>query len=176
MKVIKGKLPQAASINNYLSANYYDVYKCRVINDKGITADDIQVTFWTVSPKWIENLFKIRNTLVKPFGLKTEKVNTSAIENSIRKGENHPFFSLVEKSEDENIIRLTDKHLDAYFSVYLDKQDNNETDIYFTTVVNFKNKLGYAYFYTIYPFHHIVVKGIMRFCMKQLLEKKNILS
>lgn len=170
MKIKKEKVPKDSSISKFLDTNYHDVYQCTIQNNQNITPDDVQVTFWTIRPKWIENLFKIRTAIVKPFGLKTEKLDVSAIDNCIRNGENHHFFTLVEKSENENIIKLSDKHLDAWFSVYFDEKQNKGTQIYFTTVVNFKNILGYAYFYGIYPLHHLVVKQMMRFCIKQLLK------
>jgi len=169
MKISKGKIPSQSLVNNYLPVNYSDVYVSTVTNLKDdITPDDIMVSFWTTMPKWVDNLFKLRNTLVKPFGLKTDDSSKLAdLERCVRTGSESGLVSVVDKSPDETILKLTDKHLSAYISVYIEDRKN----IYVTTLVNFHKKLGYIYFYTIYPFHHMVVKSLMKSTILKLLDK-----
>ncbi len=126
------------------------------------------VSFWTAMPKWVDNLFKLRNLLVKPLGLKTEEESKFAdLERCIRTGGEAGMVSVPGKSHDETILKLTDKHLTAYISVYIEGRRN----VYATTLVSFHKKIGYMYFYTIYPFHHIVVRRLLKSTMERLTGK-----
>jgi hypothetical protein len=131
-----------------------------------ITADDIQVAFWTVKPKWLKNLYCIRNTLVKPFGLKgDENKNAEEIERCIREGTSSGLMSVSDKSENETVLYLSDKHLSAHLSVYIENE-GNEQIVNAITLVQFHNWLGYTYFYVICPFHHIVVRKMLKHAIK----------
>ncbi|MFV0417301.1 MAG: DUF2867 domain-containing protein [Dysgonomonas sp.] len=171
MNVRKGNIPQNSLVNKDLAVDYSDVYFCTVLGGLNITPDDIQVAFWTDSPKWVDNLFKLRNWIVKPFGLQQgEGKNAQKFEECIRTGGKLSFVSVPDKSPNETILCLTDKHLTAYLSVYIEDMEDDKRTIYLATLVNFHNMLGYIYFYTIYPFHHIVVKKILERTIKKLLK------
>lgn len=171
MKIKKGSISQKSLVNKYLPVDYSDVYVCTIRKGRSITPDDLQVTFWTDSPKWLDYLFKLRNWIVKPFGLQQgEGKNVQKFEECIRTGGELNFISVSDKSPKETILCLTDKHLTAYISVYIEDLEGDERDIYLATLVNFHNKLGYLYFYTIYPFHHFVVKKILERTIKKLLK------
>lgn len=170
MKITRGKISDEQLIIKYLPVDYSDVYVCEFTNNKNITPDDIQVSFWTDMPKWLNNLFKLRNIMVKPFGLKNnEERNLQQFEECIRNGNDYSFASVPDKSPDETVLSLTDKHLTAYISVYIKDLEDNKRTVYITTLVNFHNKLGYMYFYTIYPFHHLVVRNMLGHTIKKLL-------
>ncbi|MCD7963643.1 MAG: DUF2867 domain-containing protein [Rikenellaceae bacterium] len=69
----------------------------------------------------IKTLFNIRNTLVKPFGIRTENnFDPKAVENCIRHGEACGLFSVTGKSPCETVLCLDDKHLTAFISVYME--------------------------------------------------------
>jgi len=170
MKVQRGKIPNGSLVHKYLPVNYSDVYVCTFSTERNITPDDIQVSFWTNTPKWLDNLYKLRNILVKPFGLKNgNERDTRQFEECIRSGGNHGFVSVPDKSPDETVLCLTDKHLTAYLSVHIKDLGDNRKAVYTITLVNFHNKLGYIYFYAICPFHHIVVKRMLGNTIKKLL-------
>lgn len=171
MNVKKGNICPNSLVNKYLPIDYSDVYVCTVQDGENITPDDVQVAFWTDNPKWVDNLFKLRNWIVKPFGLQQgEGKNVQKFEECVRNGGKFSFISISDKSPEETILCLTDKHLTAYLSVYIEDLEDNQRMIYTATLVNFHNKLGYLYFYTIYPFHHIVVKKILESTIKKLLK------
>ena len=166
MKVSRGKIPAEALVNDYLPVDYSDVYVCTTAGLGDITPDDIMISFWTVMPKWVNNLFKLRNLLVKPFGLATERNSKFAdLERCIRTGGESAIASVPYKSPDETILKLADKHLTAYLSVYIEGHKN----VYVTTLVNFQKKFGYIYFYAIYPFHHIIVKRQLKSTISRLV-------
>lgn len=169
MKVSKGKIPSPSLVSKYLPVNYSDVYVCAMPGAKNVAPDDILISIWTVMPGWVNKLFKIRNFIVKPFGLKSDEGDMSKIEECIRTGGSYSIVSVPDKSENETILCLTDKHLTAYLSVHIDSIAE-EKIVSMTTLVNFHNKLGYIYFYTIYPFHHLVVKSMLKNTIRRLSE------
>ncbi len=168
MKTKKSKIPEKAICNQYAPIHYKDCYKCAVYTEKEINADDLLVAFWTQMPGWINLLFKIRNLLVKIVGLKTDGNNPDQLEEAIRYGKPHNIISLSDKTDNETIISLDDKHLIAYLGVYIEKNGNNK-DIYTTTLVRFKKPLGYIYFYAIYPFHHLIIKQMISKTIKNFI-------
>ncbi|MDR2954895.1 MAG: DUF2867 domain-containing protein [Prevotella sp.] len=169
MKINRTNIPTYSLVNRYLPVNYTDTYSCIAKANSQITPDDILVSFWTVMPKWVDNLFKIRNSIVKVLGLRTDNNDSfQELEKCIRNGENYDFISIVDKSENETVMLLSDKHLDAYLSVLIQDVGDGQQEINVITLVKFHYWLGYLYFYTILPFHHLVVKGMMKNTLKKL--------
>jgi len=168
MKIKKAEIPADSLTNNYLPANYTDVFSCEFNTEKKITPDDIQATFWTTRPKWVERLFKIRNSIVKIVGLKGDDPDPEIMKKCIHDNEDYGLLSVMGKSENETVIRLSDKHLDAYMSVYLEDVGCNKQLVSVITVVDIHNWLGYIYFYSICPFHKIVVKSMLKQAIKEM--------
>lgn len=167
MKIIQTPIPDDSMIRNYFPADYSDSFQCTFESDKDITPDDLLVAFWTKSPEWIGALFKIRNNLVKLVGLKGDKTDSQEIEDCIRNNIDTDLFKVVLKSENETIIRLSDKHLDAYLSAHI-KNSGKEKTVSLITTVQMHNLLGHIYFYSICPFHKIVVKGMIKHTINQI--------
>jgi len=166
---MKNPVFPADSIVKDIRYDYCDMFSCTADSSDRLTADNIQVDFWTVMPGWVSGLMKLRNALVRPFGLKTEKGYSSAeeFEKNIRNGNNSGMFKVVGKTDKETVLLLGDSHLDAYVSVYV--EDNNERQtVYATTLVVFHNALGRVYFSVICPFHKIIVKSMLLRTVKRL--------
>lgn len=171
MKIKGENIPDGYLIKRFLPANYCDIFSYTCKTSKIITPDDVQVAFWTVQPAWIQKLFKIRNILVKPFGLKGEENNIQGFEDCIRNSGNYRFISVPAKSESETVLCLDDKHLRAYLSVHINEIANSNRIIEAITLVQFKNLLGYIYFYSIAPFHNIIVKKMLEYTVNQLVKE-----
>jgi len=173
MKVNKSTIPSGSLIENYLPADYSDVYACEVDFEKEIIPDDIMVNFWTDLPNWINGLFKLRNFLVKFVGLKSsEGDNVKEFENCIRTGETYNFVSVPAKNTNETVLLLSDKHLNAYLSVFIVSKERHKT-ISAITLVHFKNKLGRIYFFLIRPFHSIIVKSLLKRAVNEVVCSNN---
>jgi hypothetical protein len=169
MKVNKSTIPSGSLIEEYLPADYSDVYACEVNSRKEIIPDDIMVNFWTDFPSWINGLFRLRNFLVKFVGLKgAENDNVKEFEQSIRTGETYDFVSVPAKSDNETVLLLSDKHLNAYISVHIESEEEHKT-ISAITLVNFNNKLGRFYFFVIRPFHGLVVKSLLKRSVSKII-------
>lgn len=174
MKIKKSNIPPDSLVNNYSPCNYKDAFECEYTTDNVLSPDDIQVSFWTDMPTWINNLFKLRNIIVKPFGLDSnEKGNTEEFIRCIREGGATKLATVTNKSPRETVLCLEDKHLRAYLSVHIEPLGNNYYKARTITVVQFKYWLGYCYFYAICPFHHMVVKGQFKYTLKNLLKSKD---
>jgi len=170
MKVRKTDIPEGSILKECLPANYTDAFSCKFRTGRQLTPDEIMLSFWTVMPKWVGILFKLRNILVKPFGLETNHdQKNEMLRECIVKGTSNGFISLAGKSPDETVLLLSDKHLDAYISVYLEDLGANTKNVTLTTLVRFHYWLGYVYFYTICPFHFIVVRSILKSTIKRLI-------
>jgi hypothetical protein len=101
-------------------------------------------------PNWAIALFKIRNAIVKVFGLKTD----------MKKGKEHStFFTLIEKNDDEIVMGESDKHLDFRASI---KKDAEAGTIALITVVHFNNVWGKVYFFPVKPFHKMIIRAMMK--------------
>lgn len=153
-------IPKGSLVLQFLPANHYDVHTCTVEADK-LSADDIQVAFWTKSPKWVSSLMKLRNSIVRYVGLKGVNKDSSAFANCIRTGGRYNMVSIPAKSDNETVLQLDDSHLTAYISVHIQALPAKEKLVSTITVVQYHNFLGRFYFFLIKPFHHLVVKGML---------------
>ena len=163
MKIEKTTLPANSLIAQYRDVNYSDSFRTRLPKPVTTSPDDLMGAFWTTMPGWLRLFFKIRDLLVKPFGLKTgDDGNPEKLKDAIKNGESYRFMSVVGKTPRETVIALDDKHLKAWFSVYIE-----DCTVSLSTLVQYHNKLGLAYFTLIRPFHSIVVKSLFRQVMRE---------
>ena len=161
MKAFKSRIPDGSLAAHFLPADHTDAFSCEAEGDAPFTADDIMVVFWTNFPPWVGSLMKLRNILVRPFGLKSDSGSAEAMEDCIRAGGNYRFVSVPVKSEDETILLLSDKHLDAYLSAHTCIRGDRRI-VTVTTLVSFNNRFGSVYFFFIRPFHSIIVRSMLK--------------
>jgi len=161
MKIERTTIPIQSFIYGFsLSADYSECYQASTDN-KSVTLE-LCLSSFSFQPKWVDFLYKLRNILVKPFGLKT---STDEITNiNPQKGEKLSFFDVLERSETEILMYANDKHLEGWFSLQYEP-DRNKQNVRLTTVVTFHNLMGRIYFYTIKPFHYLIVRDLLsRMC------------
>lgn len=163
MKIRKSPLPAGSAVSQYPDIDYSDCFRTTLPGTEPIRPEKLMAAFWTTMPGWLALLFKIRNLLVKPFGLKTgADGNREKLKEALETGHDYGFMSVVGNTDDEMVISLEDKHLAAFFSVYIE-----DRTVYLTTLVRYHNKLGRIYFALIRPFHTIVVKSLFRQVVRQ---------
>lgn len=105
-------------------------------------------------PRWIDVLLRLRNILVRPFGLK-------------RSGEGAPapygligLFPVIDETPERLVAGFDDYHLD--FRIVVDVSgDATGRQVTSTTLVRTHNLLGRSYLALIMPFHKLVVRGMM---------------
>ncbi len=98
-------------------------------------------------PGWADALLKLRNTLVKPFGLKTESAATG----------DGAIFPVEYEGEDELIIGTDDTHLNFRICI---RQEAGR--VHMATWVHRNNTLGRVYLALVKPFHVLIVRDGMR--------------
>lgn len=92
-------------------------------------------------PRWAGALLRLRNALVRPFGLKTGEPG-------------QPIFPTCHETEDEIILGTDDRHLN--FRICLYRQDGR---LYMSTWVRPHNLWGRAYLTLVMPFHILISRG-----------------
>ena len=86
-------------------------------------------------------LLRLRNALVRPFGLKTGEPD-------------RPIFPTCHESEDELILGTDDRHLNFRIGLY--RQDGR---LYMSTWVHPHNLWGRTYLRLVMPFHILISRG-----------------
>ncbi|MGY3032201.1 hypothetical protein ACVIIV_001371 [Bradyrhizobium sp. USDA 4354] len=105
-------------------------------------------------PRWIDALLRLRNVLVRPFGLKTSGEGVPAPGGMIG------LFPVLSETPERLVAGFDDSHLD--FRVVVDVSGNAASrHVTSTTLVRTHNLLGSTYLTIIMPFHKLVVRNMM---------------
>ena len=145
--------------------NYADSFCIKISNPKNYSIDYLTALLFTSIPQWVQLLLKLRDVLVKPFGLATGMFPEQGTLNSSLKykiGDRAIFFPVVDRSSSEIVMAEDDKHLYFKTSLYIEKSkiDNSDT-AYLTTLVQFHNFFGRLYFAPVKPFHKIIMRRLL---------------
>lgn len=142
-----------------------------------LTRDDVQswelvAAFFASAPAWVEYLFKLRNLLVTPFGLKTGEQGLQRIDPPFQVGQQIGVFRILHMDAHEVVLGEDDKHLDFRTSLCL-QRDGHATSLAISSLVNTKNRLGVLYFALVKPFHRVIVPVVARGMMRRLSEQRS---
>ncbi|POS02025.1 uncharacterized protein DUF2867 [Flavobacterium croceum DSM 17960] len=181
MTISKAKLPDKSLLKiDEKSYDYIDSFQGNFIDKNGnIDITKIGKLFFSSGPKWIDNLFVLRNKLVRLLGLKTSGRITDRqkmLDNfKCEKGEQLGLFKVFDKTENEVILGEDDKHLNFRVSLLIDKQTENKTDknLIISTTVKFNNWFGRLYFLPVRPFHKLIVPKILKGIINNIDDSKN---
>jgi hypothetical protein len=184
MKIYKSTLPEKSALNDENKTfNYMDSFEGLYIDkDIRVTSTDIGKAFFASGPKWVEELFLLRNRIAALFGLKIsgsvaemkKKLETFNCE----PGELLGLFKVYSKSEDEVVLGEDDKHLNFRVSLFSDKRlnENSYRKLTITTTVEFNNWFGRLYFTPVRLFHKLIVPTMLKGIIVELQNniKENI--
>lgn len=92
-------------------------------------------------PGWAGALLRLRNALVRPFGLKTGEPD-------------RPIFPTCHETANELILGTDDKHLNFRIGLFREKGR-----MYMSTWVHPHNRWGRAYLRLVMPFHILISRG-----------------
>jgi Protein of unknown function (DUF2867) len=139
-KIAKCALPAQSLLHGYLEpGDFVDCYRCKSQLDVD-TAAARAMAF----PGWADWLLRVRNVVVKPFGLSA----------ALPKGNTIGHFPIDQRNETEVILGFDDSHLNFRISVLVDG-----THAYASTWVHRNNALGRAYLAVIMPFHILIMRN-----------------
>jgi len=131
--------------------DYLDIYAATVGNNASL--EDVAHKVLGGRPP---GLMRLRDALVRPFGLKTSPRGPRK-KPSFVVGQRIGLFTLFGRSQDEMLLGENDRHLD--FRVCLRVRGDGQATL--ATLVRFRNVWGRAYFLLIRPFHALVVKRML---------------
>lgn len=160
-KVIKlDHIPEKSQISNgFGKIDYCDTYKIQITSNDN-TIDKITTDIFKI-PKWVDNLLKLRNFIVKGIGLKTDATKDIIFAPHYSIGSKAVYFTVLDRNENEIVMAENDKHLNFRTSVMVDKNTANST-VYLSTIVQFNNFFGWQYFFLVKPFHRIIIKSLLK--------------
>lgn len=143
-----------------MKADYSDTYITTVRSTCPMTAKVLFQQIFVHYPKPVLYLLRLRDWLVKPFGLQSGGGFTDLI---------------TEQDDSKVIICKSDKHLDFRILLQCDtfNASTHQQTIRISTFVNYHNSLGRIYFFFIRPFHTLLCKQMMNRAARNW-EKENI--
>jgi hypothetical protein len=165
-------LPEYSELKNYFAgADHIDV---KTIESRANLREFI-AGMLSYHPPWLVYLFRIRTVLVSILGL-VKHESFSALPSvtpdglAFEPGKPASFFTVRAAREETYWVSETpeDKHLVAFIAVIAQPVGTMGTRYSVFTSVFYKHWTGPVYFNLIRPFHHIVVRSMMRAAVKSL--------
>lgn len=125
--------------------------------NKKDSIEEITNQIFNTAPKWVTFLFKIRNSIVHFFGLKTGVPDD--YNEDFKVGGYVKFFKIYDIAANEVILGANDSHLN--FRAVVHNQKTAVHNIKVTTLVEYNNTKGKIYMAIVKPFHRLVVKHMV---------------
>lgn len=165
--VIPVPMPSDSAIATSLPRiDYADAYRCRLPGVRCYTLDEAVRLVFATAPAWVKTLLQLRNTLMRPLGLKADPPRPAqTTDGALRPGERLGLFRVFDRQPTELIMGENDRHLDFRVALLL-RDEATVQWVTVTTVVCFHNLLGRAYFLVVRPFHQLIVPALMRQALK----------
>lgn len=132
--------------------DYTDMFEASVRVGRRICAEELAKMFFALPP-WVVALMKLRNALMKPLGLKGEKIARGVFVDGIGR-----VATVSKKDRHQNLL------------VVFRSEENNDGNqkISFSTNVCFNNGMGRFYFALIKPFHTFICKKMLKRVVRKL--------
>lgn len=164
MTVRSVSVPANATIHDYLpEADFADAYEV-IVPTSDVSPEETYHAIMNSMPDWFRNLFKLRNKLVRPFGLTaptSNELDTMVPKEAYEIGDRIGVFEFYGRTENEVIAGADDRHLDFRLSVFRSHEGKNDR-ISVTTLVQRHNLAGRVYLRSILPFHELGVRSLLR--------------
>lgn len=142
-------------------ADFADAYEA-LIPTSSLTATEIYRAITRQTPGWVEGLMRVRNQLVKPFGLKNLGTMTSVEPGEAMTGKRLGLFEVVSSQINELVLQDNDKHLLVQLSVFRQRHDDTHDRLTLSTVVHVHNLLGHVYMAFVGPAHKVIAPAVLR--------------
>lgn len=168
------KIPKESIIKDkdFTETHYEDAISIDIPFNPDYTVDYITKSFFSSFPAWVLRLLKLRNIIVKPFGLgSSEVINFKEITHNkmYKEGDRAVFFEVIKRTDNELVMKEDDKHLNFRTSILiLPSEKPDLTKLYSLTIVKFNNLLGKLYFIPVKHFHKLIIRTLLRNIEKKL--------
>ena len=121
--------------------------------DRPVVAEDLLLAFCFADPPFLRALMRLRDALVRPFGLQVAAAYQPDLARPFRIGQKIGLFDILSISDTQIVIGQDDRHLDIRILLSLAGPDKFRL----TTQVQINNLLGRAYLALVMPFHRRLV-------------------
>lgn len=138
-------------IKKYLPVDFSDCYTEILTSRTSMTVNDLYSLMFQQFPKGVLWMLKLRDFIVKPFGLKTG----ISFDDKIK-----------EQNRNEIILGAEDKHLTFHISLFCSDIKSGKQTVSVSTIVKYNNISGRIYFSAIWIFHKILVSYVFRRAIK----------
>ena len=151
--------------------DYLDSFSIEIADAGNDSIDYLTAMLFTSFPGWVRGLLKLRDLLVRPFGLATGLIpSQTSIDKSIHfaVGDRAIFFTVIDRTASEIVMSEDDKHLSFRTSLRRERHMDGRADtLHLTTLVQFHHWYGRLYFLPVKPFHKAIMKTLLRQLAKQ---------
>lgn len=155
-------IPTGCQLNNRQhDADFADAYEILVPKTK-MTATELYRAITSQTPGWVDALMRLRNHVVKLFGLKNLGSMVNVPPGEAIPGKRMGLFEVVSSSLHELVLQDDDKHLLVQLSVLKQTHDAAHDKLTLSTVVHIHNTLGRAYMAFVGPAHKVIAPAVLR--------------
>lgn len=168
-RVVAVPLPTGSLVAGSLPRiDYADAYQAQLPAGRRSTLDQAVALVLATAPGWVQALMRLRNALVRPFGLKVDPPRASLGGGGpLLPGGRLGIFRVIDRAPDELLLGEDDRHLDFRVSVLLQGEGAAQWATV-STVVACHNAWGRAYFALVRPFHRRIVPALLRRAIRQV--------
>ena len=168
--------PQSLALAALPRIDFADAYAATLPDGCHLSLDEVARAALTSFPWWSGWLMRLRDLIVRPFGLKTASNAPRGEPGRARldPGGFAGFFRLLDRTETQLLFGENDAHLD--FRVAISFADADERAVAIVTAVHIKNRLGRAYFAVVRHGHRIVVPAMLREALRRMVASRRTVT
>lgn len=166
MKILNSIPDNSILYESSKNASYKDSVRISTPRND-VQSGELIAAFFHSAPDWMIHMLKVRNRIVKYFGLKTGMVDAKLVAPPFQSGQQFGVFKLYSINKTESVIGEDDKHLNFRISFIVD----NKNELVMSTVVDINNTFGTVYMFIVKPIHRILVTVMMKKMNKLISEK-----
>lgn len=139
--------------------------------DGDVSLRQFVVGMFNYHPAWLGFLYRVRMVFVRLLGLKQSGVprppQLTVDTLDLQVGNRIAFFTIDDYAEESYVFTsIEESHLKATLAVIRQPLASGASRFYTVTLVHYNSGVGPVYFNVIRPFHHIVVRQMMKAGLK----------
>lgn len=137
----------------YTQPDLCDAYELEIQDT--LTPVEAASLIFNRTPGWVGALMKLRNIIVRPFGLVDSESKLP------KSGSRYGMFPVIALGDDHIILGLNDHHLDFRIVLEVGSGSAGLQKVSLATAVKCHNTLGRTYLAVVKPFHRRIVPAML---------------
>ncbi len=146
------------------TAYFADAFET-LVPRSNLTATQLYSAVMRSTPAWVDGLMKVRNRIVRLFGLKdlgALSAVAATADQPLVPGQRIGIFTFARATPTELVMQDTDKHLSVQIAVIKQPVDAVHDRLIACTIVHTHNLLGRLYLLPVGPAHKRIVPAVLR--------------